>query len=69
MGVKMQEKKISGEKRLKREVRLNNYTGVNSRRIRIKRRLQLHNARVVCNDRANNFRLLRSRHINNINRT
>lgn len=69
MGVKMREKKtISEEKVLKRELRLNNRTSENTKRIRMKRRLQLHDALSECTNRANDFWLLRSRHINNINR-
>ncbi len=65
----MREKKtISGEELLKREVRLNNRTGDKARRIRMKRRLQLHDSLSEYADRANDFWLLRSRHINNINR-
>jgi len=65
----MREKKtISGEELLKREVRLNNRTGDNARRIRMKRRLQLHDSLSEYADKANDFWLLRSRHINKINR-
>jgi hypothetical protein len=61
-------KTISGEELLKREIRLNKRTGDNSRRIRMKRRLQLHGALSEYADKTNDFWLLRSRHINNINR-
>ena len=65
----MREKKtISGEERLKRKVILNKRTGDNTRRIRMKRRLQLHDSLSEYADRANDVWLLRSRHINNINR-
>ena len=65
----MREKKtISGEELLKREVRLNKRTGDNAKRIRMKRRLQLHDSLSEYADRANDVWLLRSRHINNINR-
>jgi len=64
----MREKKtISGEELLKRDVRLNKRTGDNARRIRMKRRLQLHDSLSEYADIANDFWLLRSRHINNIN--
>jgi len=61
-------KTISGEELLKREVRLNNRTSDNARRIRMKRRIQLHDSLSEYADRANDVWLLRSRHINNINR-
>ncbi len=64
----LEKKTISGEELLKREMRLNNRTGDNARRIRMKRRLQLHDALSEYADRANDFWLLRSRYINNINR-
>jgi len=65
----MREKKtISGEELLKRELRLNKRTGDNARRIRKKRRLQLHDSLSEYADRTNDVWLLRSRHINNINR-
>ncbi len=65
----MREKEtISGEELLIREVRLNKRTGDNAKRIRMKRRLQLHDSLSEYADRANDFWLLRSRHINNINR-
>ena len=65
----MRERKtISGEELLKRKMRLNKHTGDNARRIRMKRRLQLHDSLSEYADRANDFWLLRSRHIDNINR-
>ena len=65
----MREKKtISGEELLKRKVRLNNGTGDSTKRIRMKRRLQLHDDLSEYADRSNDFWLLRTRHIDNINR-
>jgi hypothetical protein len=65
----MREKKtISGDELLKRKVRLNKRTGDSTKRIRMKRRLQLHDDLSEYADRSNDFWLLRTRHINNINR-
>lgn len=51
---------------MKSEIRINRNTGVNAKRIRMKRRLQLRDSLNEYGEKANNFWLLRSRHMNNI---
>lgn len=63
----MRDKKtISGEKILRKEVRINNRMGENAKQNRMKKRLQLHDSLTEYGDRANSFWLLRSRHMNRI---
>ena len=65
----MRDKKtISGVDMLKSEMRINNLMGENTRRNRMKKRLQLHDSLTEDGNRSNSLWLLRSRHINRITR-